>query len=182
MLFWWIVNFIIIHIQISFLWAFDPVPQVEARLHELFPDYDFTNQTVSGTINIFQFSALYTILHMTVPISPVYVIIFILRKKIIKKLCDNSESMTKETRQLHSQLLMASFHANEKQKYPYCNAWVNFLPSSFETQFPLFEIQNVISTRAAYDYDKKLSIYDFVENSSIIILWWSFEKLPPRHQ
>ncbi|PAV75085.1 hypothetical protein WR25_02151 [Diploscapter pachys] len=95
------------HIQVSFLWAFDPVPQVEARLHELFPDYDFTNQTVSGTINIFQFSALYTILHMTVPISPVYVIIFILRRKIIRKLCDNSESMTKETRQLHSQLLMA---------------------------------------------------------------------------
>ena len=55
--------------QISFLWAFDPVPQVEARLHELFPDYDFTNQTVSGTLSIIQFSALYTIVHMVTEIA-----------------------------------------------------------------------------------------------------------------
>ncbi|CAI5451472.1 unnamed protein product [Caenorhabditis angaria] len=90
-----------------FLWADDDPNELLAILMKKFPDYHLENETVSGTINIINFPALYTIIHMAVPIGPVYVCIGILRKKIINKLMKNSGDMSAKTRELHSQLLRA---------------------------------------------------------------------------
>uniref|UniRef100_A0A8R1IEK1 Uncharacterized protein n=1 Tax=Caenorhabditis japonica TaxID=281687 RepID=A0A8R1IEK1_CAEJA len=76
-------------------------------LHQKFPQYNLTGQTVSGTKDIMCFSALFTILHMTLPISPVYTCILILRRKIISRLSFKGVNITKDTKNLHSQLLMA---------------------------------------------------------------------------
>uniref|UniRef100_A0A8R1I914 Uncharacterized protein n=1 Tax=Caenorhabditis japonica TaxID=281687 RepID=A0A8R1I914_CAEJA len=92
---------------VSFLWAQDEPAEILDILHQKFPTYDLHGQVVSGTKNIVCFSALFTILHMTVPITPVYICILILRKKIIARLNFKGVNITKDTRNLHSQLLMA---------------------------------------------------------------------------
>uniref|UniRef100_A0A8R1E8F0 Uncharacterized protein n=1 Tax=Caenorhabditis japonica TaxID=281687 RepID=A0A8R1E8F0_CAEJA len=92
---------------ISFLWAQDDPAEIMEILDQKFPQYDLKGQTVSGTKNIMCFSALFTILHMILPISPVYTCILILRRKIIARLSFNGVNVTKDTKNLHTQLLMA---------------------------------------------------------------------------
>ncbi|CAP37068.1 Protein CBG19904 [Caenorhabditis briggsae] len=92
---------------VSFLWAQDDPEELREILHEAFPSYNLTGHTVTGTSNILCFSALYTILHMTIPITPVYICILILRRKIISRLSFQGVNITKDTKNLHSQLLMA---------------------------------------------------------------------------
>ncbi|CAI5447856.1 unnamed protein product [Caenorhabditis angaria] len=92
---------------ISFLWAQDEPAEIVEILHAKFPNYTLEGQVVTGTKNIFCFSALYTILHMTLPITPVYICILILRNRIIARLSFQGVNMTKNTKNLHTQLLMA---------------------------------------------------------------------------
>ncbi|CAL2039918.1 unnamed protein product [Caenorhabditis brenneri] len=92
---------------VSFLWAQDEPEEIRIVLKEAFPSYNLTGHTVTGTKNILCFSALYTILHMTLPITPVYICILILRRKIISRLSYQGVNITKDTKNLHSQLLMA---------------------------------------------------------------------------
>ncbi|CAI5447858.1 unnamed protein product [Caenorhabditis angaria] len=92
---------------ISFLWAQDEPSEIAEILHVRFPNYTLEGHVVTGTKNILSFSALYTILHMTVPITPVYICILILRRKIINRLSFQGVNVTKDTKNLHAQLLMA---------------------------------------------------------------------------
>ncbi|CCD62222.1 G_PROTEIN_RECEP_F1_2 domain-containing protein [Caenorhabditis elegans] len=92
---------------VSFLWAQDDPDEMREILTKHFPAYNLTEHTVYGTKNIICFSALFTILHMTLPITPVYICILILRRKITSRLSVNGVNITKETRNMHSQLLMA---------------------------------------------------------------------------
>ncbi|CAI2355400.1 unnamed protein product [Caenorhabditis sp. 36 PRJEB53466] len=52
-------------------------------------------------------SALFALLHMTLPVTPVYITIFILRRRIIKTLLTSHNSMSKGTKAVHAQLLKA---------------------------------------------------------------------------
>ncbi|CAB3409711.1 unnamed protein product [Caenorhabditis bovis] len=91
---------------VSFLWAFDDPEEIREILHQKFPHYELSG-VVTGTKNIINFSALFTILHMTVPITPVYICILILRRLIKKRLSVKGISVTKDTKNMHTQLLMA---------------------------------------------------------------------------
>uniref|UniRef100_A0A8R1HK65 Uncharacterized protein n=2 Tax=Caenorhabditis japonica TaxID=281687 RepID=A0A8R1HK65_CAEJA len=92
---------------VSFLWAQDDPDEIMDILTKQFPTYDLKDHVVSGTKNIICFSALYTILHMTLPITPVYICILLLRRKIVERLNFKGVNVTKDTKNLHSQLLMA---------------------------------------------------------------------------
>ncbi|CAD6191597.1 unnamed protein product [Caenorhabditis auriculariae] len=52
---------------ISFIWALDPPEKITPILKERFPTYDLSDSVISGTVDIRSFSALFTILHMTLP-------------------------------------------------------------------------------------------------------------------
>ncbi|UMM31507.1 hypothetical protein L5515_005680 [Caenorhabditis briggsae] len=90
-----------------FLLADDDAVEIKRILMERFQEYELENATVCGTINVIEFPAMYTILHMTVPITPVYITIWMLRKKIIAKLVSNSKDMSAKTKEMHKQLLKA---------------------------------------------------------------------------
>ncbi|CAL2045355.1 unnamed protein product [Caenorhabditis brenneri] len=75
----------------------------------VYPEYDFQKEPglLTGITNLFSVSAIYAILHMTLPVTPVYITIFILRRKIMKTLMKSHNLMSKETKAVHSQLLKA---------------------------------------------------------------------------
>lgn len=66
--------------------------------------YDMSHECVSGHLNILNWATLFTILHMTLPVTPVYAVILILRSGIAKKL-GKERTMSENTRHLHAQLL-----------------------------------------------------------------------------
>uniref|UniRef100_A0A8R1HWY0 Uncharacterized protein n=1 Tax=Caenorhabditis japonica TaxID=281687 RepID=A0A8R1HWY0_CAEJA len=92
---------------ISFVYAQSDPGEIAEILEARFPDYNMTGMCVSGTKNIVSFSALYTIFHMTLPITPVYIVILVLRRKIISKLSFQGVNIAKDTKNLHAQLLMS---------------------------------------------------------------------------
>ncbi|KAK6029786.1 hypothetical protein OSTOST_04098 [Ostertagia ostertagi] len=64
------------------------------------------SECVSGHLNIFNWKVMLTILYMTIPITPVYTAILIVRKLTITRL--RAERIMSENRkQLHAQLLKA---------------------------------------------------------------------------
>ncbi|EFP11341.1 CRE-SRD-15 protein [Caenorhabditis remanei] len=75
----------------------------------VYPEYDFETEPglLTGITNLFSVSATYAILHMTLPITPVYITIFILRRSITKTLMKSHSIMSKETKAVHAQLLKA---------------------------------------------------------------------------
>ncbi|PAV59936.1 hypothetical protein WR25_17393 [Diploscapter pachys] len=94
----------------TFLMAKGDQTKVEARLRNRFPDYDFNNKTITGTLNILEsWQEMFTILHMTLPVTPVYCAILILRKKIIRELASvaGTAKMSRATKTMHQQLLRA---------------------------------------------------------------------------
>ena len=99
-------------LQTTFLMANDDQAKVEAYLRNRFPDYAFDNKTITGTLNILEsWQAMFTILHMTLPVTPVYCSILVLRKKIIKKLTSvagTMANMSDATKSMHQQLLRVS--------------------------------------------------------------------------
>ncbi|KAK5965828.1 hypothetical protein GCK32_022290, partial [Trichostrongylus colubriformis] len=90
---------------VLFSFADDPPEVIVPLLHAKFPQYNLTGRTVTGNLSIFEWKALFTILHMTLPITPVYICILILRKAIVKHLV--TAVMSSKTRNLHQQLLTA---------------------------------------------------------------------------
>ncbi|CAB3409709.1 unnamed protein product [Caenorhabditis bovis] len=70
---------------IAMLFGYSDPVEVKEALRARFPHHDLSG-VLSGTLHIISFSVLFPILHMTVPIAPVYVCILILRKLIIKRL------------------------------------------------------------------------------------------------
>ncbi|PAV66843.1 hypothetical protein WR25_00352 [Diploscapter pachys] len=95
----------------TFLMANDDQAKVEVYLRNRFPNYDFDNKTITGTLNILEsWQAMFTILPMTLPVTPAYCAILILRKKIIRELASVAGTMAKmshATKTMHQQLLRA---------------------------------------------------------------------------
>ncbi|CAL2045357.1 unnamed protein product [Caenorhabditis brenneri] len=75
----------------------------------VYPEYDFQKEPglLTGITNLFSVSAIYAVLHMTLPVTPVYITIFILRRKIMKTLMKSHNLMSKGTKVVHAQLLKA---------------------------------------------------------------------------
>ncbi|KAK6043824.1 7TM chemoreceptor [Cooperia oncophora] len=77
------------------------LPIIEREL----PNYDVANEAISGHTDVFEWKLFTAILHMTVPIFPVYLCILILRRRIIAML--SIQVMSENTKILHKQLLEA---------------------------------------------------------------------------
>ncbi|PIO75475.1 hypothetical protein TELCIR_02481 [Teladorsagia circumcincta] len=89
--------------EVSFCFASDSEAEVKFAISHKF-DYDTKSECVSGHLNILSFMTLYTILHMTMPLIPVYTAVLILRKLIVSKL-HTEEAISERSRHLQSQLL-----------------------------------------------------------------------------
>ncbi|CAI5450735.1 unnamed protein product [Caenorhabditis angaria] len=84
----------------------DPI-RIESALLKIYPHYNFTGLMISGVEDIRSINAFFKILQMTVFSIPIYLTIIYLRSKIIKKLNEFKGSITKSTKTLHSQFLLA---------------------------------------------------------------------------
>uniref|UniRef100_A0A8R1HN67 G_PROTEIN_RECEP_F1_2 domain-containing protein n=1 Tax=Caenorhabditis japonica TaxID=281687 RepID=A0A8R1HN67_CAEJA len=75
----------------------------------VYPGYNFNELggLLMGITDLFSVSALYALLHMTLPVTPVYITIFVLRRKIMTTLWRSHSTMSKETKSVHKQLLEA---------------------------------------------------------------------------
>lgn len=91
--------------RVSFCFSSDNVDEVKAAVSANF-GYDTSDVCVSGHLNIFNWKALLTILHMTLPVTPVYTAILILRRAIVAKI-SSEKTMSENSRRIHSQLLQA---------------------------------------------------------------------------
>ncbi|XGW26093.1 hypothetical protein V3C99_007033, partial [Haemonchus contortus] len=85
--------------------ANEPTATLIPILEQELPHYVIEKETISGHTNVFEWKTFTAILHMTVPIVPVYVCILILRKRIITML--STRYMSENTKILHKQLLKA---------------------------------------------------------------------------
>lgn len=70
-----------------------------------YPNETFEGVAVSGNLDILYYRPLYGVLHMTVPVTPVYIILLVLRYKILAHLKSVSSVMSKDTKLMHKQLL-----------------------------------------------------------------------------
>lgn len=82
--------------------AESPTEDIIALLQQTRPDYDLSGKTISGNLNIFGWKELFTNLHMSLPIVPVYIVIIILSVVIIRHL--RTTAMSEQTKAMHSQL------------------------------------------------------------------------------
>ncbi|KHJ83118.1 hypothetical protein OESDEN_17185, partial [Oesophagostomum dentatum] len=89
--------------MILFSFADDPPEILVPLLQAKHPNYNLAGRTVTGHLNVFEWKALSTILHMTLPVTPVYICILVLRRAIIRYLTEST--MSPKTRHLHHQLL-----------------------------------------------------------------------------
>lgn len=72
---------------------------IAAKFHYVIEDGSF-----SGILNIMDLKALFTILHMTLPVFPIYIAILVLRSATMSKL-NNQVNMSENCRHFHTQLL-----------------------------------------------------------------------------
>lgn len=91
-------------LQIVFSMASGPPEEITEIIHNQFPEYNLTNLTISGNPSVLEWKTLYTALHMTLPVTPVYIVIIYIRKAIIKTLSMH-EDMSENTKNMHRQLL-----------------------------------------------------------------------------
>ncbi|CAI5451198.1 unnamed protein product [Caenorhabditis angaria] len=89
-----------------FLFApnFSDQETAQSRALKYIPQYDLRNKTIASMSGIGNWSALYSLVHICAPIYPVYIAIFIIRRKIIQKL-ESVKIISKETKSMHQQLL-----------------------------------------------------------------------------
>ncbi|PIO76308.1 hypothetical protein TELCIR_01617 [Teladorsagia circumcincta] len=92
-------------LAVSFCFAYDNVVNVKLLLAKKF-NYEMESECVSGHLNIFNWKAMLTILHMTLPVAPVYIAILVLRKLTITML-RTERAMSEYSKHLHEQLLKA---------------------------------------------------------------------------
>ena len=83
--------------------ASGPPDQIEKIIHDHFPEYNLDNQTISGNPSVLEWKTMFTALHMTLPVTPVYIIIIYIRRAIIKTLMEHD--MSENTKNMHRQLL-----------------------------------------------------------------------------
>ncbi|CAD6197640.1 unnamed protein product [Caenorhabditis auriculariae] len=88
-------------------WAdsWGPPSELAKIIHKRFPAYDLTNQTITGSKNMFKPASLYVMLHLSLPVTPAYVAILILRKKILDTLDKSAHYTRINTQIVHRQLL-----------------------------------------------------------------------------
>ncbi|VDM55687.1 unnamed protein product [Angiostrongylus costaricensis] len=91
--------------QVLCSFADDPPEVIESLVRDKFPHYSLAGRTVTGNLNILEWKTLFTVLHMTLPITPVYICILVLRRKIMGYL--KVAIMSNMTRNMHQQLLSA---------------------------------------------------------------------------
>ncbi|VDO69705.1 unnamed protein product [Heligmosomoides polygyrus] len=85
--------------------ANQPRQQLLPMLARVLPQYTFVGETVTGHTNVFEWKVCTAILHMTLPITPVYIGILLLRRRIVAMLSVNA--MSESTKKIHKQLLRA---------------------------------------------------------------------------
>lgn len=142
-----------IYFQLVFLLADDDADEIKRILVERFPEYQLENATVCGTINVIEFPAMYTILHMTCPITPVYIIIWVLRKKIIQKLVSNSKDMSTKTREMHKQLLNVSSPAAHQTTVPIqALTWQALIPGFYLMSIVSYVIGQFFYNHPVFEY------------------------------
>ncbi|KAE9421227.1 hypothetical protein Angca_004873, partial [Angiostrongylus cantonensis] len=91
--------------MVLFSFADGPPEVIESLVRDKFPHYSLTGRTVTGNLNILEWKTLFTALHMTLPITPVYICVLVLRRKILRHL--KVAIMSNKTRNMHQQLLSA---------------------------------------------------------------------------
>ena len=72
-------------------------------LKQNLPDYNFEGETLYGITDIMDLRILLPLIHMTCPITPVYIVIIIMRRRILSRL--SNEMVSAHSRRLHQQLL-----------------------------------------------------------------------------
>ncbi|KIH48974.1 hypothetical protein ANCDUO_20952 [Ancylostoma duodenale] len=87
--------------------ANDSEETIKEVLQSSYPHYMNYTGVISGIKDVIKFNALFGILHMTLPITPVYITILVLRAKIIQQL-QSQENMSHHTKSMHKQLLKVS--------------------------------------------------------------------------
>ncbi|KAK6012155.1 hypothetical protein OSTOST_22701, partial [Ostertagia ostertagi] len=90
---------------VLFCLASDDVEEVKREI-EKNTGYDTSSECVSGHINVLKWKSLAAVIYITLPATPIYIAILILRKLTISRL-HSMTSMSVQTRLLHSQLLKA---------------------------------------------------------------------------
>ncbi|VDM71780.1 unnamed protein product [Strongylus vulgaris] len=87
------------------IFSIDPEDVVKRRITTVF-GYDMRGECVSGTVNILNWRALLPALHVSNTIVPAYLIILVMRRRIVARLCSQS-TMSRSTKRLQTQLLKA---------------------------------------------------------------------------
>ncbi|KAK6030495.1 7TM chemoreceptor [Ostertagia ostertagi] len=90
---------------VTFCFTNDDVEEVKLSLSKKFT-YDMTSACVNGHLDIHNWKVMIAVLHMTLPITPVYIAILILRRLTIAKL-RTERVMSENSKHLHAQLLKA---------------------------------------------------------------------------
>ena len=95
--------------------AENPDPdQLKIILRQHLPDYNFDGETLYGITDIMDLRILLPLIHMTIPVTPVYLVIIIMRRRIIQRL--STEMISVNSKRLHRQLLgVAGFSFNQSQ-------------------------------------------------------------------
>lgn len=91
---------------------------------EYFPHYNLSQETgtILGVTSINSFPVIFLIIHLCVPIFPIYITIFIMRAKIVKNLMEKASMMSQDTRAGHKQILKVIRFQKKKVEY----FWKNF--------------------------------------------------------
>lgn len=79
------------------------------------PSYNITDYTISGHYPFTNTSTLLTILYLSVPNIPLYILIMVLRRKTIRILEDTSIKLKKTNRRLHIQLMKVGSLADQTE-------------------------------------------------------------------
>ncbi|CAI2354039.1 unnamed protein product [Caenorhabditis sp. 36 PRJEB53466] len=81
--------------------------QILPLIDEFFPQYNLSEEPgiIEGVTTINTFPGIFFLIHLCLPIFPIYVAIIVLRAKIVKSLMKKAEMMSKDLRANHKQIL-----------------------------------------------------------------------------
>lgn len=89
--------------------AYEGADVMQPLFNQSYPEYDLSDQpALTGHTTILHFTALFTVLHVTIPVTPIYIAIILIRSKIIKSL-NGAELMAATTKKMHAQLLKVNY-------------------------------------------------------------------------
>ncbi|CAB3398025.1 unnamed protein product [Caenorhabditis bovis] len=116
---------------ILYLFAYDDPDEVRQVLVKAHPDYDIEGRIVVGTLDIHRFPAMFTVLHMTLPVSVAYSTIIFFRTKTVSNLKKRGSQMSKSQRSKHAQLLWSLTYQSMIPTY-YFIAVLSFVLGQFD--------------------------------------------------